>query len=584
MNLSLKLILILLLPYLAAAQSITRFDPVIIQDHINYLTSEKMAGRYPGTHGDSLAANYIIRNFSEAGLELMFENGLQPFSVVTGVELQDGNKFHSSTDTAVLNSDFVPLSFSANGLASGSIHFLGYGISVPGRWDDYENSDVTGKWVMVLAGDPEPEKRESDLIPHAGDRIKAITAADKGAIGLIVVKGLETDRNDRLMQIFYDKSPARASIPVINITRRFADKLLSGTDHTIEGLEKNMHANDKPVGFAIAVNVTAQTTLQTIIESTFNVTGKLHGYSNKPAVVIGAHYDHLGAGGRGSGSRMPDTIAVHPGADDNASGVAGLMELSQQLASAEFSIPFDIYFIAFGAEEMGLIGSRYFVQHLPVNPGNIQLMINLDMIGRLRECNTLTIGGTGTAAELDPLITEAAYNSVLQLQRHPDGYGPSDHAAFYAASIPVLFFTTGAHTDYHTPYDTPEKINSHGLTLILDLVYGVIQQMSTRTTSLTFTESGTVPRRMYGRSFNVTLGIIPDITSSQNGLRVDGVRPDGPAGRAGIRKGDVIISMNGLAVGNIYEYMARLNTLAAGETAVVELLRSGQKVVVLVQL
>ncbi|HSW67713.1 MAG TPA: M20/M25/M40 family metallo-hydrolase, partial [Bacteroidales bacterium] len=581
MIISLTLSLILLLPQLVYAQSLTRFEAGRIQEHINFLTSAKMAGRYPGSHGDSLAADFIVRSFSKAGLELMFDNGFQPFSVATGVELQDGNKFYSCTDTAVLNRDFVPLSFSASGYSSGSVHFSGYGISVPGRWDDYEHTDVTGKWVMVLAGDPEPDKRDSDLIPHAGDRIKAITASDQGAIGLIVVKGIATDRNDRLMPAFYDKSPSTASIPVINITRYFADKLLTNTGYTIAGLEETMLTNGKPVGFPIPVQVAAQTVLKTRIESTFNVAGILHGYSNKPAVVIGAHYDHLGKGGVGSGSRMPDTIAVHPGADDNASGVAGLIELAKKLTTAGFPIPFDLIFIAFGAEEMGLVGSRYFVQNLPVPKSDIQLMINLDMIGRLSDCKSLSIGGTGTAIELDSLITAAAQYSPLQLQRHPDGYGPSDHAAFYAASFPVLFFTTGAHLDYHTPFDTPDKTNSEGQAMVLDLVLSVIQQMSAQTTSLTFTESGAPPRRMYGRSFKVTLGIIPDITSSQNGLRVDGVRPDGPAGRAGIRKGDLITALNGLHVGNIYEYMARLNTLAAGETAVVELLRDGKAEIVL---
>jgi aminopeptidase YwaD len=243
-----------------------------------------------------------------------------------------------------------------------------------------------------------------------------------------------------------------------------------------------------------------------------------------------------------------------------------------------------IIFVAFGAEEMGLVGSKYFVDNAPFPANQIAAMINLDMIGRLKDEAVLTIGGTGTAKEMDEILSHSEPNRFFTLNRQPDGYGPSDHAVFYAASIPVLFLTTGPHDDYHTPRDTWDQINTHGMIAIQEFVFDVSRRIANLDQTLTFTESGTMARRGHGRGYKITLGIIPDVASSRNGLGVDGVRQGGPAALAGILKGDVIVGMNGQPVTNIYEYMARLNSLTAGETVIVEVIRNGKKEVLLVQL
>ncbi|MGB4205769.1 MAG: M20/M25/M40 family metallo-hydrolase [Bacteroidales bacterium] len=555
--------------------------------HIKYLSSDKLQGRYPGTEGNRLAAEYIRDHFANAGLELIYDNGFQSFDVVTGVKLIGENYLITENFNATVENDFIPLSFSANATASGHVVFVGYSIVMPDKWDDYAGIDVKGKWVLSLTGDPEPDNPKSDFIAHSSDRQKALNARDRGAIGLLLVKGAGHDKEDKLMPAYYDKNASDAGIPVINITRKLADHLISGRGFTIEDIEKELQASLQPFSFETFTDIKAKVSLEYVKVSTQNVVAVLHGNSNEPSeeyIVIGAHHDHLGMGGTGSGSRMPDSLGVHHGADDNASGVAALLELASKMASKQSRNNRSILFVSFGAEEMGLVGSKYFVSNLPVPATQIKTMINLDMIGRLKEDSVLTIGGTGTAKEMDEILSLFENDLPFKISRQPDGYGPSDHAAFYAFSIPVLFFTTGAHEDYHTPLDTWDKINIAGLEAISDFAYDLCNYLADRTENITFTESGTMTRTGMGRGYKITLGIIPDYASTNQGLRVDGVRQEGPAARAGIIKGDVIIAMNGLQVGNIYDYMARLNTLNAGDTVTVEVMRNGKKEVLLVQL
>lgn len=555
--------------------------------HVKYLSSNKLQGRYPGTEGDRLAASYIRERFVSGGLNLLYNNGFQSFDVVTGVKLLDGNLFETDDFETTPQQDYVPLSFSANGNASGNVFFAGYGMIVPNRWDDYAGVDVTGKWVLAFTADPEPENQQSEFIPFSSDRVKAINARDRGAAGLLLVKGATTDKEDKLMPAYYDKTAMTAGIPVINISRKLANHLISGRGFKIEDLEKELQASMQPFSFEAFTQVNATVALEYTKVRTQNVVASLTG--NHPQlkneyIVFGAHYDHLGMGGTGSGSRQPDTIAVHSGADDNASGVAALIELASRFAADYPNFSRSVMFVAFGAEEMGLVGSKYFMDNPPFPANQIKAMINLDMIGRMKEDAVLSLGGTGTAAEFNFILDEFEANRSFTLNRQPDGYGPSDHAAFYSASIPVLFITTGAHEDYHTPADTWDKINPGNLSAITNFVHDLGLHLLNREEGLTFTESGSMTRPGRGRGYKVSLGIIPDVASTRQGLGVDGVRKDGPASRAGILKGDVIIGMNGMPVGNIYEYMARLNSLAAGETVVVEIMRNGKKEVVLVQL
>ncbi len=302
-------------------------------------------------------------------------------------------------------------------------------------------------------------------------------------------------------------------------------------------------------------------------------------------VIVGAHYDHLGTGGHGSSSRNQDTIALHPGADDNASGVALMIQLAQRLAAERKGFARSIVFIAFGAEESGLIGSKYFENNMPFDNSAVNLMINLDMVGRMKEGNYLQAGGVGTAIGLDDLVEGLNDSSKISITYTREGSGPSDHFSFYADSIPVLFFTTGTHPDYHLPGDTWDKLNYEGMVTIGDLLFRIISRTADNSQRLSFTAAGPQTPQSMGRRGAVTLGIMPDIAGVvKNGLRADMVTPGKPAALGGMQKGDIIIAIEGKPVRDIQEYMLRLSELKKGQKITVEILRNDSHEILIIQL
>jgi len=321
------------------------------------------------------------------------------------------------------------------------------------------------------------------------------------------------------------------------------------------------------------------------ITMTQNIIGMVPGRDPKLAgeyVVVGAHYDHLGFGGQGSGSRMPDSIAVHHGADDNASGVAAVIELAQRF-SREKNNKRSIIFAAFTAEEFGLIGSRAFVAEPPFNLKKTDAMFNFDMVGRLDSAKELTIGGVGTSLESKAMIDSLVHGFSLKISK--EGYGPSDHASFYGENIPVLYFTSGVHDQYHTPKDTWDRINFEGERLIAENAYLLIREVANRSQRLTYQESGPKVGASGRTDLKVTLGIIPDFVGSEKeGMRIDGVTPGKPASRAGLLKGDIIIAIDGKKVGNIYDYMARMKAYSPGDIITVDVMRGEVKKIFIVTL
>jgi aminopeptidase YwaD len=345
----------------------------------------------------------------------------------------------------------------------------------------------------------------------------------------------------------------------------------------------------KPVSFEIDTKISA--TAEVIQEKVMarNVIGYLEGSDpvlKSSYVVIGAHYDHLGMGGTGSGSRFMDSLAIHNGADDNASGVAGVLELAASLGSDEPAPRRSVIFIAFDGEELGLLGSKYYVNHPVFTLKDAVAMINFDMIGRLKQDNPgIMIGGTGTSAESEDLLNSLDSGNI-QLNFSPEGFGPSDHAAFYGENIPVFFFSTGAHEDYHTPDDDWDRLNFEGEKEILEIAEELVVKLADRDSLLTFREAG--PKEQEGRAgyrFKVTLGIMPDFTSTtETGLGVGGVKKDGPAFKGGILKGDVITAIDGKQINDIYDYMNRLKKLQPGQRISVDILRGDKKEILIIQL
>lgn len=560
---------------------------VELSTHIQYLASDSLEGRYPGTAGDLQAAEYIANQYEDFGLEAIDENYLQNFEIVTSVKAGESNSFIYNGDTAVLNTDFTPLSFSENSSLTAEVCFAGYGFNIDTdniKWNDYEEIDFEGKWLMFLRGEPEIDSLESPYMKFSSDRDKVMLAKDMGASGVLLVSGPGFSARDNLDEP--SKIIGSTGMPVFQISRKLANTFFEGTDYKIEQLEETLNSKRKPQSFTINMSIEATSNIEQEKTNTYNVVGFLEGNDpilKKEYIVIGAHYDHLGWGGQGSSSRMQDTIAVHYGADDNASGTAALIELAEKFAASKKDLKRSILFVAFGAEEMGLLGSKFFVDKLLITPENISIMLNMDMIGRLSEENNLEISGAGTAKETKNLLNKDSMG--LKLALSDEGYGPSDHASFYGVDIPVLHFSTGAHLDYHTPFDTFDRLNMDGLKLVADFVFKLANEINAMDQKLSFTEAGPKTGKVSRKRMGVTLGIMPDFAGKvKTGLRADFVMDGKPAHKGGMLKGDIITAINGKNINNIQDYMYRLSKLKFGQTITVEVLRGEKKEVLLIQL
>ena len=562
-----------------------------LKQHIIFLASDSLKGRKPGTDGGRIAAEYVAKEISNIGLSPIENNSFQYFDVVTSISAGENNTFRFKDFNGEVEMDFTPLSFSENGDVTAPVIFAGYGFDVKTDsilWNDYSGLDVTGKWVMVLRGDPE-DNPHGMFSEHSSLRKKTLVARDHGAAGILFLSGPEFEETDELIPLVYDQSQSGSAIHAIHIKRSVADRIIKESGYTISQLEQRLISDRKPVSFIVQEEITASTDLVKQTVTTQNVAGILYGSDprlKEEIIVIGAHYDHLGFGGAHSGSRRPDTLVIHNGADDNASGVAAILEIIEKLKAEQTKLKRSILFLSFGAEEMGLLGSKYFVNNPLVDLEKIKLMFNLDMVGRLDSTTkTITVGGTGTAVGLSDLVQRFAEGEDLNVKLSSEGYGPSDHTSFYVENIPVLFFFTGVHEDYHTPEDDVEKINLSGEKLVAEFVHDLIIEVANVPESLVYQEAGPKEQPSGRRRFKVTLGIMPDYASEGGeGLRVDGVLNNKPAKRSGMEKGDVIVAMDGKPVKNIYDYMYRLEECKPGQRVNVDVLRNGKKITLVVEL
>ncbi|MCL2098274.1 MAG: M20/M25/M40 family metallo-hydrolase [Bacteroidales bacterium] len=305
------------------------------------------------------------------------------------------------------------------------------------------------------------------------------------------------------------------------------------------------------------------------------------------SIVIGAHFDHIGMGGKSSTSRKRDITAIHYGADDNASGVAMVLALAKDLAERKEQLRRNIVVVMFGAEEQGLIGAKHFVENPPKEAGKIVMMFNFDMVGRLDSTKLLQIHGAKTFVEAEELLNSAMLNhNELRFQFIGGGYGPSDHLAFYTAKIPVLYFTTGIHYDYHTPDDNIANINYQGMSAVFHFTKPLVLQIAKAEQSPTFREAGGSEQARTPERFKVTLGLVPDFNAVYEGpgMRADFITEGKPAHKAGLKNGDVIIEVNGVEIKNIDDYMQQLATLEAGVAIPVKVKRGEEILFFSVQL
>jgi hypothetical protein len=566
----------------------TKISQSELRDHIKYLSSDSLKGRLTGSSGDSLAAEYIRKELSSNGFVPVSNDGLQRFRVTKRVVAGKNNSLKIDGAEYASGKDFTPLAFSSEDTLTAPVVFAGYGFSIKSdtlNWDDYGKIDVKGKWVLLLRADPEPEKNNSVFLKFSADRDKSMTAKDLGAKGILFVAGKISDPQDTFESL--STEGFSVGMPVFRIKRELANTLLAKSGKNIDSLEKQLNRTKKPITFLTGSTVYGKPEIVRETAATRNVIMELPGEDpmlKNEYIVLGAHFDHLGMGGPGSSSRAVDTVAVHHGADDNASGVAMMLELAERFAMTKGSHKRSIVCVAFTGEEEGLLGSKHFVDDPGIDLKKVNAMINLDMLGRLNENNILQVSGVGTAKGLKDLVLSLSDTTTVKLALSDEGYGPSDHSSFYGKDIPVLFYFTGAHLDYHTPADTWDKINYDGMVKISDLIYNVAGKIANEDSTLEFREAGpkaAPTRRMKG----VTLGIMPDFAGAvKNGLRADFITPGRPAALGGMKKGDIITSIDGKPVNNIQDYMFRMQQVKPGQTISVEVLRNNQKVGLLIKL
>ena len=590
-----------LIPLLVAvAVGVVAQEPDRIQQHVKHLASEALEGRRTGSNGATEAARYIAEEFKGLGLKPVAGdvggNGsearssqqarssqespyLHKFPYVAGVELGGKNGLLARMNDAFMSFstgvDFMPLGFSANDTLSNERAILvGYGITASElNHNDYANPNVApkvkGRVAIALSGTPDGDNPHGQFTRYNDARWKAIAARNAGAIALLIVAGEQDFKQDRLSKLRYDNA-GDAGIPVMAISRKAAEDLFN---KPVSDLELAARSKSADAYREILFSISLETNITRKQLPAYNVIGMLEGSDpvlKKEYVVIGAHYDHLGRGGEGSGSLAPRSGDIHYGADDNASGTAGVLELARVFSKQSPRPKRTIIFMAFSGEEEGLLGSNHYVNHPLLPLASTVAMINMDMIGRMKD-RRLVIGGVGTAEEWRNIIG-ADTEKLFQLTLNEDGFGPSDHSSFYGKQVPVLFFWTGTHNDYHKPSDTFEKINYEDEAGILRLVARIVNQMDAADKRLTYTTAKSDPVPRTG-GFRVYLGTIPNYADSNNGMLLDGVRDDSPAAKAGLKAGDRVVKIGKFEIKNVYDYTAALGEMKAGQEYAVEVVR-----------
>jgi len=564
-----------------------------ILEHIKYLSSDKLEGRFPGSVGSKKAIKYISKHWEAQGvLPAGTKKYEQPFSYISKVSLGSRNilRVRNSKSRYKIKKDFIPIGWSGNGNIDDKVVFVGYGFDIDDSlsWNDYINVNVKNKWVLMFLNGPDGNSTHSPYGYHKKLYNKVIAARDREVGGILFMER-EENENNKLKPLVYRQSASSAGLPIIQITHAVANNIINDNDRTVADLRSQIDQGLASFSFELDRKVSASVNLKFEKETATNVIGFIKGSDpilNKEYIIIGAHYDHLGYGGHMSGSLNPDSMQIHNGADDNASGTAGILELSHKLMMNKKLLGRSIITICFDAEEKGLLGSKFYTQTPTKDLEQTAIMINMDMIGRLNE-KPITVGGVGSAKTLSKTIEVVQQNHTLKIDKNISGmgFGRSDHASFYREDIPVLFFFTGAHQDYHKPSDDWDKIDYQGEKEVLNFVYDLIVQLSTNKEKPIFAEITNDNSDNQSPSFNVTLGVIPSYGSQKIGMEIDGIsRKNGPADKAGMKKGDIIIEINAKKIRNIYDYMARLAELNSGDRIIVKIIRNKIEIELMLEL
>lgn len=574
----------LLFPAVAHARGTDPFDPARMHAELSFLAAPLFEGRGTGTPGADRAAAWLAGEMERLGLVPAAPDGgyLQSFPVILGTRRGPGNHLRVGRPprTVEVPSGAAPYPFSSNGTAVTSLVFAGYGISAPSLgYDDYAGLEVAGRTVLVLDGEPREKDRDSPFrAPEAFRfrelRYKATTARDKGAAALLVVA-----RGAAPATTGEGPAGSRAGTMVLSLARPEGEKLLAEAGADLAALEAAIEAGGKPASRAFPLAIEVGVELAEVAGTGYNAVGRIPGTTaTGECVVVGAHYDHLGLGGEGS--LAPDARGhAHLGADDNASGTVGILALARDLMARPTRR--DVVVAAFGGEEMGLLGSHALVKAWKPEHGTLAAMVNLDMVGRMKD-GKIFVHGVDTARGLRELTAEALAGSGLTPSFSGDGYGPSDHTAFYAAGIPVLFFFTGPHVDYHRPSDSAEKIEPEPFARAVAGVGRALRTLADREGRLEVVKA-VAPAPSHGSGgrsdgYGAYFGSIPDFSESPGGVLLSGVRAGSPAELGGVRAGDKIVRFGGKRVENLHDFTFALRSYRPGDEVELVVLRAGAEV------
>ena len=528
-------------PMLSLAQSkADRKMAKQLEADITYLASDSLEGRRTGTEGERKAREYIVKRYTEDEIPAYKGQYIYPFHFVYGKEIAQGTKIRINNVVLTTAENVFPLPFSASGHVTGDV--------LP---DVMEQGNI---WLLPLYAD---QDQANDPHFDAEKKMveKATSAAKQGATGVVFYDGFggkwEPEFNKHSE---YDG----LDIPVVFMNNK--------------SYQRNIvqMAGEKGGPIAMDLDITINKSERT----GHNIASYIDNGA-KYTVILGAHYDHLGYGEDGNSlyANVAKEHLIHHGADDNASGTAALMYMAKWVKKEKLN-NFNYLFLNFSGEELGLFGSKAFVKDQGIDSAHVAYMINMDMVGRLNDSTrALTIGGVGTSPVWADAVTTAGENFKVIIDS--SGIGPSDHTSFYTVGIPVLFFFTGTHKDYHKPSDVASLINYTGEVSVVDLVEKIVTKMDEANQKPAFVT--TREQSSERRSFKVTLGIMPDYTFQEGGVRVDGVSDNRPAIKAGIKQGDIITKLGDVKVSGIQSYMEALGKFSPGDKTHVTITRDGKE-------
>ena len=569
---------------------------------VEFLASDRLEGRDTGSPGERLAGDYIAMQLARAGAKPLpgHTDMFVPFEFTAGT--RDGGSnltIHGSGGTSQAWSgaeQVQALSFSDDAKVTAPLVFAGYGLVVPESqnlgYDSYAGLDVKDKIVLVLHYFPEDTdaKTKAALARYSDLRYKALAARQRGAKGLLVVTGPRSPNAGQTLRMAFDTALSGSGIPAATISSTVANALFAGAPKSLAAAQEELDSGNPHVGgFPLPSSVDLTTTVVREKLTGRNVVAYLPANPgsripnpDKPWVVIGAHYDHLGHGTRGTSLASKDEAGqIHHGADDNASGTAAVLAIAASLGGRALSGPprplrRNVVIALWSGEEIGLVGSNAFVTKPPIPIDQISAYINFDMVGRMQN-NRLAADGTGSSAAWPRILERANVAAGFDLSTNPDPYQPTDSESFNLAGLPSLFFTTGSHPDYHRPSDTADKIDYEDLDRIVDFAAAITEAVANTDMAPQFTKVEPPQTGATLAGVRVTTGTIPDYTTEAKGLLLSGVVGGGPAEKAGLMKGDVIVEIAGQSITNIYDYTFALELLKADMPVKVVFMRGAER-------